>query len=61
MTLVVLKHGREWIFMARTLNMKGHTFERLVVGFVAALSDYFYEHGVTQVKQDFPMQALIEN
>ena len=60
MTLVVLKHDGEWHFMARTFNMKGPTFERLVVGFVVALSDYFYEHGVTQVEQDFPMQALIE-
>ena len=41
MTLAVLKHGEEWGFMARTFNMKGPTFQRLVVGFVVVLLDYF--------------------
>lgn len=40
--------------------MKGSTFERLVVGFVVSLSDYFNDQTVSRAETDFPVQTLME-
>lgn len=61
MTVCVFKHGGEWHFLARTFNMKGPTFERLIMGFVLNVSEYIYKHFVVDNENEFRMAELMKN
>lgn len=42
-SITVLKAGGQWEVFARLFAMKGPTFERILMRFIALISDYFYE------------------
>lgn len=59
MTMTVLKHSGQWDFLAKVFNVKGPTFERLVIGFIKMLSDFAYAAYVEQAAEQFDMTTLL--
>jgi len=38
MAFAVLKHGGKWDFLGQAFKIKGTTFEKLIMGFLKAIS-----------------------
>lgn len=60
MSLVVLKHGGSWDLLAKVFEMKGPTFERLIMGFMTVAGKILCELFVDTVPQAYSMECLDE-
>lgn len=60
MTLTVLKAGGQWDVLAKLFGMKGPTFERHILNFIAIIHRELYSKYVEKLEQDWTMQKLAE-
>lgn len=61
MSLAVLKHGGSWDVLAKVFEMKTPTFERLICGFIKAVSKELVELFVSPVSRAYSMECLQEH
>ena len=59
MTLMVLKHASQWDHAARMFNIKGPTFERLIMEFILMLSEFVYQAFLKNGFVDWSMAAML--
>ena len=59
MTLTFLKHDSQWDHAARMFNLKGSTFERLIMKFILMISEFVYQALVKNGLVDWSMAAML--
>ncbi|ETW04038.1 hypothetical protein H310_04424 [Aphanomyces invadans] len=59
MVLTVLKHGGTWDYMGRRFGLKGPTFQRLVIRYLAIIDPMLYETYVVKAANKFTMKKLV--
>lgn len=61
MSLTVCTHSGQWDFLDKMFNIKGPTFERLIMNFIKLLSDYAYNVYVVAAADSFDMTTFFRN
>lgn len=60
MTLCVIKHGNQWDFMERILNMKWPTFERMITCFSKTISNTSFCSWIQSRHERYLISRMIE-
>lgn len=58
MTLTVMKHAGQWEVLGKMFNIKGSTFEKLIIGHIKVLSQPLFELMVTDTEENMSMNYV---